>query len=268
MGFSVDDVLRAETMLTENFESPKFMSVERGVGHARHPQPLASRITEAVANFRWKKNMKAWKGPLPKPRSPQFWQLGDVKVKDLRIQNNSGATKSLKDLCSVGASRIDGFVKEGERGNIGTIFTHRRPLGLPDARALLLTDRRVKVGSHPAFTPTNGLISLFTAGGLPRRLAAKSEAFSAIAQARRVPLPFRKHSFAEIVRLRHRLERENGLEKMAGNRGGFEREGRVSAGAYGPYRRDRGSVGSGRSWIGRESWPRRGGDSQEAHRGA
>lgn len=50
-GFSVDDLLRAETLLTENFHSPKFASVDRGGGHVRHPQPLASRITEAVADL-------------------------------------------------------------------------------------------------------------------------------------------------------------------------------------------------------------------------
>ena len=32
VGFSIDDLLRAESLLTENFQSPKFASVDRGLG--------------------------------------------------------------------------------------------------------------------------------------------------------------------------------------------------------------------------------------------
>ena len=71
VGFSVDDLIRAESLLTENFQSPKFASVDRGAGHVSHPRPLASRITEAVADLRFQRTGKTWKGPLPKPRSPQ-----------------------------------------------------------------------------------------------------------------------------------------------------------------------------------------------------
>jgi len=53
VGFSVDDLIRAESLLTENFQSPKFASVDRGAGHVSHPRPLASRITEAVADLRF-----------------------------------------------------------------------------------------------------------------------------------------------------------------------------------------------------------------------
>ena len=53
VGFSVDNLIRAESLLTENFHSPKFASVDRGAGHVCHPRPLASRITEAVADLRF-----------------------------------------------------------------------------------------------------------------------------------------------------------------------------------------------------------------------
>jgi len=68
-GFSLDDVLRAETLLVENFHSRKFSSVDRGAGHTSHPRPLASRIMEAVADLQTQGTMKPWKGPLPKKRS-------------------------------------------------------------------------------------------------------------------------------------------------------------------------------------------------------
>lgn len=83
-GFSLDELIRAETLLTENFQSPKFTSVDRGGGHIRHPRPLASRITEAVADLRLQRDEKPWKGPLPKIRAHHYRQLGDVRVKDLR----------------------------------------------------------------------------------------------------------------------------------------------------------------------------------------
>lgn len=41
VGFSVDEVIRAETLLTENFNSPKFASLDKGAGHTSRPQPLA-----------------------------------------------------------------------------------------------------------------------------------------------------------------------------------------------------------------------------------
>ena len=47
--------------------------------------------------------------------------------------------------------------------------------------------------------------------------------------------------------------------RMVGDRDGRGRDGRMCAGAYGPYRCDRGVAGAGRSWGGRESWAWRGG---------
>jgi hypothetical protein len=67
VGFSVDDLIRAESLLTKNFHSPKFASADRGTGHVSHPRSLASRITEAVADLRFQRTVKTWKGPLPKP---------------------------------------------------------------------------------------------------------------------------------------------------------------------------------------------------------
>jgi hypothetical protein len=60
-GFSLDELIRAETLLTENFHSPKFASIDRGAGHIRHPWPLASWITEAVVDLRLQRDEKQWK---------------------------------------------------------------------------------------------------------------------------------------------------------------------------------------------------------------
>lgn len=99
-GFSLDELIRAEALLTENFQSPKFASVDRGAGHARQPRPLASRITEAVADLRMRKDENRWKRPLPRPRTPKHRQLGDIMVKDIRQSSTFNAAKSLEDFCS------------------------------------------------------------------------------------------------------------------------------------------------------------------------
>lgn len=127
-GFLVDDVLRAEALLKENFHSPKFASVERGTGHIRHPRPMASRITEAVADLRLKKNRKPWWGPLPKSRSLQNRQLGDLPVKDLRSSGPDGTVKSLRDLCDRGGGLIDFDLEERGREGTRSDFVLKRSL--------------------------------------------------------------------------------------------------------------------------------------------
>lgn len=45
VGFNVDELIRAETILSNNLPSPKFGSVDCGAGQVKHLRPLASRIT-------------------------------------------------------------------------------------------------------------------------------------------------------------------------------------------------------------------------------
>lgn len=116
VGFSVDDLIRAESLLTERIESPKFSSVDRGAGHISHPRPLATRITEAIADRRLKKSGKPWKGPLPKARSPLSWTLGDVSVKDLRFPSSNGKVISLSELCYQEGEQVDSGPREMEDG--------------------------------------------------------------------------------------------------------------------------------------------------------
>jgi len=163
VGFLVDDLLRAESLLTEIFNSPKFASVDRGAGHARHPRPLASRITEAVADLRFLRMKKSWKGPLPKPRSLQLRQVGDILIKDLRKFNSPRTTKSLKDLCLEKDIYSSSSKKEKKEGQIGSASVWGRsldcPLGYGWGRFSVGT--LVQIGSHPAFRPTQGLNFLF-----------------------------------------------------------------------------------------------------------
>ncbi|OQU90688.1 hypothetical protein SORBI_3001G028301 [Sorghum bicolor] len=140
---------------------------------------------------------------------------------------------------------------------------------ISSAQKVTLPNKSVKVGSHPEFRPTQGLSALFMAGGVPRRLAARREVVNDTSQGRRIDPPFiQKLSFAEALVSGPKGERKAEMKNMAGNHGGRDREGRGGAGTYGPYHRDRGGVGAGRSWGGRESWARRGGVSRDAYRGA
>jgi hypothetical protein len=156
VGFSVDDLLRAETLLTENFQTPKFASVDRGAGHVRHPRPLASRITETVADLRFQKIEKPWKGPLPKPRSPQLRQIGDVVINDLRMSNSPKTAKSLRDLCLERDTSINFDLEERLERETRLVSARARALGRPAPCGLgsFGIGRLVKVGSHPAFKPT------------------------------------------------------------------------------------------------------------------
>lgn len=183
VGFSVDDVIRAESLLTENFNSPKFASLDKGAGHTSRPQPLASRISEAVADLRLKKSGKSWRGPLPRPRSPHTRQLGDILVKDLRSSNET--VRSLKDLGYLTGRHINFDQEESERGKIGLGSGRRRALGHPGVDGLARIET-IKVGSHPSFRPTRGLNNLFNAGGVPRRLAARRRDLNGAARSSQV----------------------------------------------------------------------------------
>lgn len=107
VGFLVDELIRAETLLLENVQSPVFASVDRGAGHISHPRPLASRITEAVADLRLKKSRKSWKGSLPKLLSPLCLRLRDAIVKDLTHPNSLGKANSLSELCNEWGREVD-----------------------------------------------------------------------------------------------------------------------------------------------------------------
>jgi hypothetical protein len=271
VGFSVDDLLRAESLLTENFNSPKFASVDRGAGHVRHPRPLASRITEAVADLRFLRTEKSWKGPLPKPRSLQLRQVGDILIKDLRKFNSPRTAKSLKDLCLEKNIGFSSSKKERKEGQTGSASVRGRSLDCPVGFGWgrFAAGTLVKIGSHPAFRPTQGLNCLFNARGVPRSLAVKGRNLSTSTRARRVQAYPNQYfpSKRELVS-GSRVEWETEGKKMAGNFGARDRGGWGNAGAYGPYRRDRGAVGAGRSWGGRDGWAWRGGAPRGDFRGA
>ena len=132
-----------------------------------HPRPMASRITEVVADLRFQRTKKTWKGPLPKPRSPQNRQIGDIMVKDLRQSKSPRTTKSLRDLCSEEGGCVNSSLGERKGGGTGSVERTGRSLGRPNVRELgePAPSKLINVGSHPAFRPTKGLCLLFNAGG-------------------------------------------------------------------------------------------------------
>lgn len=176
-GFSVHELIRAETLSLENFQSLKFASLDRGAEHVTHPRPLASKITEAVADIRLKRSGKPWRGPLPKARSPYSRQPGQVSVKDLRHSKSGGAAKSSRDLCSQVGKHID-FGSKKDCEHLWLASAQGRTLSrFPSICGLegLYDGRELKVGSHPAFKAARGLSHLFIARGVPRSLKAGKE---------------------------------------------------------------------------------------------
>lgn len=224
-GVSVDEIIRAESLLRENFRSPQFASMDRGAGHISHRRPLASKIAEAVADIHFKGTGKPWKGPLPKSHPPHSRQLGHIMVKDLRHSNSNGTAKSLSDLCSQVSRHIDFDSEKRESGQLSSgsargTFWSRLPRGVGLER--IDPDMEVKVGSHPTFKATRGLRGLFMARGMPRRLREGKEVLRAAACARQgFPSRPQSLSYSEAMGRGSKVERRaEPLKMVVGNQGG------------------------------------------------
>lgn len=162
----MDDLVRAESILCEDVASPVFGSTECGPGQVKHPHPLASRITDAVANLRTNPNIRTWKGPLPRPRIAPVRQLGGFHIRDLRMSSPGLIKQTLSDFCAKTTplcqtnSEVSSVVSRWKTGpNVLSGF---------DGPKVARVDQEIPIGYHLAFHPTPGLNSLFNAGGQPR----------------------------------------------------------------------------------------------------
>ena len=177
-------------------------------------------------------------------------------VKDLRQSKSPKTTKSLRDLCSAEDGGINSGLGERKGGETKSVERGKRSLGKSAVRELgeSVAGKLIKVGSHPAFRPTQGLSLLFNAGGVPRSLAARKVNLSASAQARLgLASPDLSNSLGRPRINKRKSEGVVNTTRMVGGHDVRGRDERVGAGVFGPYHRDRGAAGAGRGWGGRES---------------